>query len=456
MLLQRNEDALSWRLALVDTARHSLDLQYYVWFGDRVGQILMARVLAAADRGVKVRLLVDDLNTMLRDMATVEVRDALHAALDRHPNIEVRVFNGWRGRGLPERVAEGAVEFTRLNRRMHNKQIVADNRVAIVGGRNIGDEYFGLNADFNFHDLDVLAVGPVARDASAVFDRYWNSGWAGRLPPPRGAAMRLSEPVEAAARAIADVHPDPRARAILEGRTAWEPQVRGLAPVLHPGQGRVRADPPARDENTVNRMPEAFRALMRSARKEVLIVNAYVIPDAAFMSDLRELSERGVAIRLLTNSLSSHDVPAVNSHYEGYRPAILAAGAALHEMRADPAIQARLVDTPPVRGRFTGLHVKAMVVDRERAFVGSMNLDPRSEMFNSEMGVFVDSAPLARELAAAMERDMSGENSWRVLAAPDGGLRWHSDAGVLTRQPARNVWQRVENVLFKLFPPTLY
>jgi cardiolipin synthase C len=456
MLLQRNEDALVWRLALIDTARHSLDLQYYVWFGDRVGQILLARVIAAADRGVRVRLLVDDLNTMLRTMSTVEMRDALHAALDRHPNIEVRVFNGWHGRSLLERVAEGATEFERLNRRMHNKQLVADNRAAIVGGRNIGDEYFGFNPDFNFHDLDVLAVGPVARDASDVFDRYWNSGWAGRLPRPSGAAMRLSEPVEAAARAIADMHPDPHAQALLEGRTSREPEVRQLAATLRPGRGRVQADPPARDEGTVNRMPEAFRALMRSARSEVLIVNAYVIPDEAFMADLQELSARGVTIRVLTNSLSSHDVPAVNSHYEGYRPAILATGTTLHELRADPAIQATLVDTSPVRGRFTGLHVKAMVVDRERAFVGSMNLDPRSEIFNSEMAVIVDSAPLARELAAAMERDMSGANSWHVRIDADGTMRWRSDAGELTRQPARNVWQRIENLFFKLFPPTLY
>jgi cardiolipin synthase C len=456
LLLERNEDALAWRLALIDTARHSLDLQYYVWFGDRTGQLLIARMLAAADRGVKVRLLVDDINTILHDMGTVELRDALHAALDRHPNIQVRVFNGWRGRGLLERIVEGAGDFTRLNRRMHNKQMIADNRAAIVGGRNIGDEYFGLSERFNFHDLDLLGIGPVAREASAVFDRYWNSGWAGRLPPAPPGSKRLPAPSEAAAQAIAELHSDPRARAILAGRRSWEPEMSVLATALHPGRGSVKADPPSRDEVTRNRMPAAFSALMRSARREVLIVNAYIIPDDAFMSDLRELSARGVAIHILTNSLSSQDVPAVNSHYEGYRSAILETGAVLHEMRADPAIQATLVDTPPVRGRFTGLHVKAMVVDRERVFVGSMNLDPRSEIFNSEMGVIVDSVPLARELAGAMQRDMSGANSWHVAAGSDGALRWTSDAGTLSRQPARSAWQRIENLFFKLLPPSLY
>lgn len=195
LLLDRNEDALAWRLALVDAARHTLDLQYYVWFGDHSGQLLMARVLAAAGRGVRVRILFDDLNSMLHDMSHVELRDTALAVLDRHPNIELRLFNGWHSRGLLGRAFEGAARFTQLNRRMHNKQMVADNRVAVIGGRNIGDEYFGLNADFNFHDLDVLAIGPVAREASATFDRYWNSPTVRRTPggAPAAAGDALSD-----------------------------------------------------------------------------------------------------------------------------------------------------------------------------------------------------------------------------------------------------------------------
>jgi putative cardiolipin synthase len=455
LLLQNNLDALTWRLAVIDSARHSLDLQYYVWFGDKVGQLLLARAVAAADRGVRVRLLFDDLNTLLHDMGHVELRDALLSRIDRHPNLEIRVFNGWRERGLVGRAAEAAWDFERLNRRMHNKQMVADNRVAIIGGRNIGDEYFGLNPAFNFLDLDVLGVGPVARQASAVFDRYWNSEWVRGIPrPPVG-----SEPVEASAaelEALAQLATDSRARLILAGQRSWAPELASLPATLLPGRSVVHTDSPSRAADVRNHTPEAFRALLLSARREVLITNAYIIPEAVFLEDLRALGARGVKVHILTNSLASHDVPAVNSHYEAWRQPILETGASLHELRPDAAVKTQLVDTAPVDGHFVGLHTKAMVIDRERSFIGSMNLDPRSEVINAEMGVLVDSEPLARALAAAMKREMGGANSWRVELDASGALRWTSDDGTLNRQPARSLWQRIENLVFKLFPPSLY
>ena len=173
--LERNEDGLRWRLALVDAARSTLDLQYYVWSGDTTGLLLMRRVVAAADRGVKVRLILDDLDTMIKDPDTRKVRDSPFAKIDRHPNIAIRLFNPWHNRSLVGRGVESAGDLARLNHRMHNKLFVADDRVAIIGGRNIGAEYLGLNPKYNFYDLDLLGVGPVARQASAVFDRYWNS-----------------------------------------------------------------------------------------------------------------------------------------------------------------------------------------------------------------------------------------------------------------------------------------
>ncbi len=454
-LLPRNEDALLWRLALIDSARNTLDLQYYVWFGDKVGQLLMARVIAAANRGVKVRLLFDDLNTLLHDMSSVELRDAALMVIDRHPNIEIRVFNAWRSRDLLGRAAEGAVEFGRLNRRMHNKQMIADNRVAIIGGRNIGDEYFGLNTGFNFHDLDVMGVGPVARQASIVFDRYWNSDWVRRIPPPDpGAAVAEQSAVEA--EALEALQSNPWSRRLLAGEHGWAKDLAELGGALKPGQSTVHTDSPSREASVHNHMPEAFRALMRSARSEVLITNAYIIPDANFMADLRELAARGVRVRILTNSLASHDVPAVNSHYEGWRRPILQTGAELYEFRSDPAIQASVVEFPPYRGEFAGLHTKAMVIDRSRSFVGSMNLDPRSEVINAEMGVVIDSEPLAAALAVEMERDMRPANSWRVTLSPDGELRWTDDRQTRGSQPARGFMQRLENLVFKLFPPSLY
>jgi len=454
-LLERSDRALQWRLALIDSARHSIDMQYYVWFGDAAGTLFMLRVLEAADRGVKVRILFDDLNTMLRDMATVELRDAIVARIDGHSNIQIRVFNAWQDRSLPGRMLDMVVDFERLNRRMHNKQMIVDNHAVILGGRNLADEYFGLNPTFNFYDLDVLGIGPVARQASAVFDRYWNSEWAQRVPAidrapgaPSLADMRASD--------LAALTAHASLKASVGGRRDWSPQIAELQEQLAVGIGVVHTDPPARDRFTRNHMPEAIRALMRSAQREILITNAYIIPDASFMGDLREAVARGVTVRILTNSLSSHDVPAVNSHYQRWRKPLVETGASLYELRFDAALREEVVEIPPNRGEFVGLHTKAMVVDRARAFVGSMNLDPRSEVLNSEMGVVIDSFALAENLARRMERDMGGANSWQVLLEQDGNLRWRSDAGELDHQPSRGVWQVVQDFVFKFFPADLY
>jgi putative cardiolipin synthase len=454
-LLERNEDALRWRLALIDSARHSLDLQYYVWFGDAAGTLLMLRVIDAADRGVKVRILFDDLNTMLHDMGHVELRDAIMASIDAHPNIEIRVFNPWQDRSVLGRAFDLAADFGRLNRRMHNKQMIADNRAAIIGGRNLADEYFGLNPKFNFHDLDTLGVGPVARQASAVFDRYWNSPWAQRVPGTKPAsADGLAKDARSAA--LAQVVSHPSLRHTAERLGDWSAEIGALPAQLAAGRSAVHTDAPSRDLATQNHVPEAFRALMRSAQRELLITNAYIIPDPHLLNDLAELTARGVTVHILTNSLSSHDVPAVNSHYQQWREPILGTGASLYELRADAALRAQVVEIAPNKAEFVGLHTKAMVIDRTRAFVGSMNLDPRSEIHNSEMGVVIDSPALAEILASRMERDMNGANSWRVVINPDGDLRWRSDAGELDRQPARNALQWIEDFIFKFFPADLY
>jgi putative cardiolipin synthase len=452
-LLDRNVEALKWRLVLIDTASHSVDLQYYVWFGDAAGQLLMSRVITAADRGVRVRILFDDLNTMLVRATSPELRDAMLARIDGHPNIEIRVFNAWRGREWAGRAVESATDFERLNRRMHNKQMVVDNRAAIIGGRNIADEYLGLNGAFNFHDLDVLGVGPVARQASAVFDRYWNSEWVSRIPPLGTPEAGVLTPAVIELPPAAAAHP--AMRSLVTGRN-WSAEVAGLLDSLVSGTSAVHTDSPSRRVGARNHMPEAFRALMKFARREVLITNAYIIPDDNFIADLSELARRGVTVRILTNSLASNDVAAVNAHYEVWRGAILRAGASLHEFREDAAIKKEFIDTAPVDSGFVGLHLKAMVIDRERSFVGSMNLDPRSGIFNSEMGVIVDSTALSEALAQRMLRDMAPANSWEVTLAPDGSLLWHSDRGKRTTQPARSFAQRIENVFFKLFPSSYY
>lgn len=275
------------------------------------------------------------------------------------------------------------------------------------------------------------------------------------IPKPEGELQPAADD-ELSTAGIAAVLANPSLATLGADRTDWSAEISGLPGLAATGHSEVHTDSPVRDAATRNHMPDAIRVLMRSARHELLITNAYIIPDANFMADLRELAGRGVRVRILTNSLSSHDVPAVNSHYQQWRRPILETGAGLYELRSDAATRAEVVDLPPLVAGFVGLHTKAMVIDRERAFVGSMNLDPRSEIINSEMGVIIASPALAETLARRMERDMGGDNAWQVVISADGSLRWRSTAGELDRQPARNFMQRVEDFVFKFFPSSLY
>jgi putative cardiolipin synthase len=353
-LLDTNEDGLRWRLALVDSARRSIDIQYYLWYGDAAGLLILEHVLAAADRGVKVRLLVDDINMMLRDAGTVRLRDKGVALLDSHPNIELRVFNPWSRRSLVSRAGEMLTDMRRLNQRMHHKMLVADNRAAIVGGRNIGDEYLGLNEDFNFHDLDVLGIGPIARQASGVFDAFWNSEWV--LP---ASALDIEATPAAAAHARTELQARLRAMKSLQRFPVepqdWTREFEALGERLKPGTSEILTDVP-RAGGIAQDMIAAVRELMASAERELLIINAYIIPYDKGIGILRELADGSARVRILTNSLASHDVPAVNSHYKQRRRAILEAGAdhgtALEgNGRRPPALLYRLDELrPPLRG----------------------------------------------------------------------------------------------------------
>jgi putative cardiolipin synthase len=453
-LLDSNEDALRWRLALIDSAQHSLDMQYYFWWQDAAGELVLKHVIDAADRGVKVRLILDDLSTLLEDDRTLKVRDWQTAALNAHPNIELRLFNAFRSRSLAGRGIDFLRRMELMNQRMHHKMLLADNRAVILGGRNIGNEYFGFNEEFNFRDLDALGVGPVARQCSIVFDRFWNSEWV--VPV---SALQL----HATARDLRAEKPEmfaklagsPVLRRFPLNRADWANAFTEFAKSAHIGPSRVLTDLPAPGA-VRHRMPEAMRKLMESAQHELLITNSYVIPDEQDIALLHELTARGVKVRILTNSLGSQDVPAVNSHYKRWRKPLLDAGVQLYEWRSDAAVRTTIADTPPVKARFVGLHVKALVIDRRQVFIGSMNLDPRSEELNSEMGVVVTSEALAAQVAGIMERDMRPENAWIVSRDSHGALRWTAGNQVLTRQPARSFWQRTQDILFMLFPRNLY
>jgi putative cardiolipin synthase len=444
-LLDSSKDGLTWRLALIDSAVSSVDIVTYLWYPDVSGRLILERAVLAAQRGVKVRLVVDDLLTIKQDQ--------LMANLHEHPNIELRLFNPWKDRGLSARAGEMIAEMERLNTRMHAKLLIADGNAAIVGGRNIGDHYFGLSHDYNFHDLDVLAIGSIARDANSMFDHYWNSDWivsADNLTaePDEALAKEMWNRLQDANRTADELANLPRSP------KDWSAELAALESDLRPGTGHLVFDDVSAEAVSQTMIGSMFGFFNR-AEEELLITNAYIIPGQPAIDFVQSLNDRGVEVRILTNSLASHDVPAVNSHYESWRDDLINAGAELYELRADAAIRS-LVNLPPVSGEFTGLHTKAAVVDGRLSFIGSMNLDPRSANINTEMGAIIDSPELAADLRALMLRDMNGDNAWRVMLDEKDKLYWVNSDETVTSQPARGKMQNVMNVIFKVVPKEQY
>ena len=441
--VDRNSDGLLWRLALLDSAERSLDMLYYLWYDDPGGLLLLEHLIQAAERGVRVRVVVDDA-------LFLKGKQGL-ANLSAHPNIDIRVFNPWASSGVA-RAFETAGRVKKLNHRMHNKLLIADNQMAILGGRNVGDHYFGLHHRYNFHDLDIVAIGDEATESSEIFDHFWSSD---QVMPAEVFVKEFSwEEIEAVrARKLDDLRDaEELAGFPLEPRN-WSAELAALIDRMSPGTSTLEYDrllPDARapTQHGVVRLAE----IVDQARHEVLILNAYIIPGETMMEILRNATARGVRVRMLTNSLASNDVPAVTAKYKKYRIPLLEAGVELYEFRADPEIQSGIVDSDPVEAGFAGFHTKAAVVDRRLVYVGSLNLDPRSIVLNTEMGMIVDSPGLAEEVAAIAERDMELSNSWRVRVDENGELFWESSAGRLTRQPALNSWQRVQMWFFKIAP----
>jgi putative cardiolipin synthase len=441
--IDANGDGLSWRLALVDSAERSLDILYYLWYRDLGGLLLLEHVIKAADRGVRVRVVVDDV-LYFKGKAGL-------ANLEAHPNIEIRVFNPWAHKGVGW-AFESVARMKRLNYRMHNKLLIADSQMAILGGRNVGDHYFGLHHKYNFHDLDMVVIGDAATESSEIFDHFWNSDRV--LPATVFHAEASWEHVEAVRpEELGRLRGSPELSAFpLEPRD-WDDELATLVDRMSPGTStvefdRLLPDTPVPSQHGAARLAE----IAEQAQHEILIINAYIIPGERMMEILREACERGVRVRILTNSLASNDVPAVTAKYKKYRRPLLETGAELYEFRSDAEIQPGIVDTPPVEARFAGFHIKAAVIDRETVYIGSLNLDPRSIQLNTEMGMIVTSPGLAEEVAGIAERDIEPANSWQVHLDEHGKLYWESSAGIVTRQPAQSGWQRFQAWLFRIAP----
>jgi putative cardiolipin synthase len=335
---------------------------------------------------------------------------------------------------------------------MHNKLLIADGQMAILGGRNIGDHYFGLHRRYNFHDLDLVVLGDEAFETSEIFDHYWNSDQV--IPVSAFVEQPSWQSIESLRSELLDRLRDTEelAEFPLERRD-WYDELTALMGGLSAGSSTVEYDRliPNSGEHTADAVVR-LAELVEQARHEVLILNAYVIPGDRMMEIFRSAEERGVRVRVLTNSLASNDVPAVTAKYKKYRKPLIEAGVELYEFRSDPEIQPGIVDTHPVQAKFAGFHIKAAVIDREHVYIGSLNLDPRSIRLNTEMGIIVTSPALAEEVTAIAERDMAPANSWRVRLDGNGKLLWESDAGVVTRQPAQSAWQRVQAWFFKIAP----
>jgi putative cardiolipin synthase len=423
LLYNTADGAIRARMALADVAQSSIDAQYFMWASDRLGRALLAHVLAAADRGVRVRLLIDDYHDAGRDLAL--------ATLDAHPNVEVRVFNPFvRGRlRLPQFIGR----FAELNRRMHNKLFIVDGQAAIVGGRNITDDYFGLGHEIDFRDFDLLAIGQVVPHAAWGFDRYWNSRWAYPITALRKRARaedyrRGRERFDARVASERATFPYAQPRDAAEAMS-WLEHFRGQVVW---GQAEVIFDDPDRMGGAAGPGSDAvgnkLRALAEQARREIVIENAYLIPNKE-LPGLRKLVKRGVHLRLLTNSLASTDEVMVNAHYAKARTAMVDLGISLYEMKPWAASRILYI-AQPTRPAHLSLHGKAAVIDREIVFLGSFNLDPRSLRLDTEVAYVVYSEALAQQLLEAFATDFEPANAWHI-----GRVTGKKDAAWLSEWP---------------------
>jgi len=413
LLLNKGGEAILARMGLVDMAERSIDMQYYIWEDDASGWLLLERAVRAAQRGVRVRILVDDFTLSGRDFK-------IAAALNAHfPNMEFRLYNPFsrRYRVRILRAFELIGNISRLNHRMHNKIFAVDNQVAIVGGRNIGDNYFGTHHKINYRDFDLFMAGPIAADVSASFDTYWNSKWAVPLEAFREikpsakdfdrAKKRLRETTAKFEKAYPYRLDASRKDILKRLREIRDELIWAEAEVLydHPDKGRTKEQ----QSSIVERLGK----LAREVQHDLLIENPYFIPSELMLKRMGEIAGRGVNVRILTNSLASTDVTIVQAAYGKYRDTILNSGIQLYELRPDAESKKLHVASPVLTSKLS-LHAKVVVFDKEKVFVGTLNLDPRSIVLNTEVGILVHSPELARKITEDLEVDFQAQNSWRL------------------------------------------
>lgn len=432
-VLDNPRDAFAARVLLARAADRTIDVQYYIWQNDVTGTLLLQALSEAAERGVRVRILLDDNGTSGLDDKLI--------TLNASPNIEVRLFNPFAQRKL--KWLGYLTNFGRANRRMHNKSFTADSAASIIGGRNVGDDYFGATNGALKEDLDLLMVGPVVGEVAGDFDKYWASESAYPiellLPAAKPAASeptsfaRLAANDESAAEYLHAVRSSPLARDLINGELAleWAP-AKLISDSPAKGVGRTYAP---------ERLVDALDQVLGDPQRSLMLVSPYFVPTRAGVDAFVNLAQRGVAVSILTNSLEATDVLPVHAGYAKYRKPLLEAGIRLYELRQLPGGGDRNKSAGPFGSSSSSLHAKTFSIDRQRVFVGSFNFDPRSMHLNTELGVVVESPQLADrfenefdirapEMAYQLELDASGNLNWLEARADGEEKSYQADPGI--------------------------
>ncbi len=446
-LVSGNAEAFSVRALSARHAGRSLDIQYYLWHDDLTGRLLTHEVLAAADRGVRVRILLDDINA--------HGADAAIAGLASHPNIDVRMFNPSRNRGgSVGRAAELLLRGLSLNRRMHNKAWIVDGQLAVVGGRNVGNEYFDAAQDTNFLDADLAMLGPVVEQTAVIFDEYWNSRAA---LPIESLSDETPLPLDTIRASLTQLTHSSDARPYLDHvakSQLVQSYLDGSASFRWTEQARVVSDPveKAWGDGEDHWLIHDILDMARSAERELALVSPYFVPGDEGVDLLLEQAAQGTEVTILTNSLASNDVVAVHSGYAPYRKPLLEGGIAIYELMPEGGTQQQ---SSLFGSSGASLHTKAFMVDGSRGYVGSFNFDPRSVHLNTEMGVMFEDEVLVRALLDDFDRHTDTQHSF-ALSLQDGDLRWHdrrSDPPRLwDQEPEASAWRRAAAWLLSWLP----
>lgn len=439
LLIADNYDAFAARVLTARSAAKSLDLMYYLWLDDVTGRLLVQEVVKAAERGVRVRMLLDDINP--------RASDAAYLALDNHPNIELKLFNPSRARnGSIFRGIEFVARMLAMTRRMHTKAWIADDATAIVGGRNIGDAYFGA-AKTNFRDLDLLLLGPAVTQTAAIFEAFWRS----EAAKPVRALNALRDVEVEALPAVSDIGSSLLER--IDGRDSIAEFVSASGDMHWTSHVRVISDPPEKVRGRRRRswLTRELMPLIRSSREALEIVSPYFIPGRTGTRALSELVRSGVDVSVLTNSLAATDVAAAHGGYAKYRRRLLKAGVKLFELQ--PYSQQPAISVLGSKG--ASLHTKSFTVDNRVGFVGSLNFDPRSISLNAEMGVLFKEPALVAHLRQWAAQEKSPETSYRVFlegkhirweGAPEGEFK------TFPREPEAGFMRRILTSIIRRLP----